>query len=138
MKQNPLNHLSTSEVKEFLEAARGFIIDVRAVDAYNGWKLKNEHRGGHIMGARSLPSKWADYMDWIEIVRSKNILAEHELVLYGYSRNETEKVARMFIRAGYANVSVYDHFIDEWSADQELPMDSLSGFRKKEQVLKAA
>ena len=129
MKQNPLNHLSTSEVKIFLEAARGFIIDVRPVDAYNGWKLQNEQRGGHITGARSLPAKWADYIDWIEIVRSKGILPGHELVLYGYSREETENVARMFIRAGYANIGVYEHFNDEWSADPNLPMDYLPGFR---------
>ena len=129
MKQDPLNHLSTSEVKIFLEAARGFIIDVRPVDAYNGWKLQNEHRGGHIKGARSLPAKWADYIDWIEIVRSKGFLPGHEFVLYGYSREDTEKVSRMFIRAGYANISVYHYFKDEWSADPDLPMDSLSGFR---------
>ena len=99
MKQNPLNHLSTSEVKNFLEKARGFIIDVRLVDAYNGWKLQNEKRGGHITGARSLPAKWADYLDWIEIVRSKGILPVHELVLYGYSREEVEKVSSMFIKS---------------------------------------
>lgn len=116
-------------MKIFLETAQCFIIDVRPVDAYNGWKLQNEPRGGHIPGAKSLSVKWADYMDWIEIVRSKNILPGQELVLYGYSPAETEKVAKMFIRAGYPNINVYDHFCDEWSADQDLPMDSLSRFR---------
>ena len=129
MKQNPLNHLSTSDLEIFLKENRGLVIDVRPVDAYNGWKLQNEQRGGHITGARSLPAKWADYIDWIEIVRSKGILPGHELVLYGYSREETENVARMFIRAGYANIGVYEHFNDEWSADPNLPMDYLPGFR---------
>jgi thiosulfate/3-mercaptopyruvate sulfurtransferase len=129
MKQNSLNQLSTSELKLFLEAARGFIIDVRPVDAYNGWKLQNEHRGGHIKGARSLPAKWADYIDWIEIVRSKGLLPGNELLLYGYYREETEKIASIFSRAGYSKILVYHDFIDEWSADPNLPMDALSGFR---------
>jgi len=60
------------------------IIDVRPVDAYNGWMLQNESRGGHIKGAKSLPAKWTNYIDWIEIVRSKGILPEHTVVLYGY------------------------------------------------------
>ena len=129
MKQNLLNHLSTAELKSFLEEERGLVIDLRPVDAYNGWKLQNEHRGGHIKGAKSLPAKWADYIDWIEIVRSKNILPGHELVLYGYTRDETERVARIFIRAGYSNISVYHHFEDEWSADPNLPMDALPKFK---------
>ena len=56
------------------------IIDVRPVDAYNGWKLHNETRGGHIPGAKSLPTKWLKYIDWIEIACHKNILPENELV----------------------------------------------------------
>ena len=42
-----------------------------------------EFSGGHIEGARSLPFKWTGYIDWIEIVRSKNILPEDSLILYG-------------------------------------------------------
>lgn len=63
--------ISTSELSDFINLNRGIIIDVRSIDAYNGWKLGNEIRGGHIPGAKSLPSKWATYIDWIEIVRSK-------------------------------------------------------------------
>jgi len=36
------------------------IIDVRSVDAYNGWQTIGEVRGGHIQGAKSLPYKWTN------------------------------------------------------------------------------
>ena len=78
--------LSTPDLKKYLEDDKGLIIDVRPIDAYNGWKLQNEMRGGHIKGAKSLPVKWTNYIDWIEIVRSKNIMPEQEIALYGYSK----------------------------------------------------
>lgn len=65
------NQLSTNELLGYLNDGNVKIIDVRSVNAYNGWKLKGEKRGGHIKGAKSLPAKWAKYIDWIEIVRSK-------------------------------------------------------------------
>lgn len=129
MRNKPLNHITTGEITRFVEQNRGTVIDLRSVDAYNGWRMENESRGGHIPGARSLPSKWARYIDWIEIVRGKGILPEHELVLYGYSREETEKIAGIFNRAGYHHINVYHEFINEWSADTSLPMDALPGFR---------
>ena len=62
--------LSTLELSDLLEDKNTIIIDIRPVDAYNGWRCENEKRGGHIKGAKSLPLKWTNYMDWIEIVRS--------------------------------------------------------------------
>jgi len=105
------------------------IIDVRPVDAYNGWMLQNESRGGHIKGAKSLPAKWTNYIDWIEIVRSKGILPEHTVVLYGYPDGDAEKVSGLFERAEYYNLFVYRDFIDEWSADKDFPIEKLPRFK---------
>ncbi|MBN1987733.1 MAG: sulfurtransferase [Prolixibacteraceae bacterium] len=113
-------HLITSGVK---------IIDVRQVEAYNGWHLKGETRGGHIAGAKSLPAKWLKYIDWIEIVRHKNILPEHEIVVYGYSPEETQEVAERFLKSGYKKVSVYNHFADEWVVNPNLPMQKLERYK---------
>jgi thiosulfate/3-mercaptopyruvate sulfurtransferase len=101
------------------------IIDVRSVEAYNGWKLRGESRGGHIQFARSLPAKWADYIDWIEIVRSKEIMPEQSLVLYGYDPGETEDVANQFTLAGYRDVKVYHDLVSEWNPNRQLPMQRL-------------
>jgi len=105
------------------------VIDIRSVDAYNGWQLQSETRGGHISGAKSLPAKWLKYIDWIEIVRHKNILLENTIVVYGYSREETSKVAERFLKSGYIDISVYHHFVDEWVSNPELPMQKLKRFK---------
>jgi len=124
------NEISTKDLVKWLDEPGIRIIDTRPVDAYNGWTLNNELRGGHIRGARSLPHKWSKYMDWIEVVRSKEILPEHHLVLYGYSLKEIEEVAALFHKAGYRNISVYLHFEEEWAGNPELPMDMLERYRQ--------
>ncbi len=124
-----INQLTTQEVKSFIDNNNGLLIDVRPVDAYNGWKLCNEARGGHIKGAKSLPIKWANYIDWIEIVREKEIMPEDDLVIYGYDQNDAMKVANMFKDVGYINVQVYYSFVDEWAINPDLPMDRLERFQ---------
>ena len=88
--------LSSKDLLELVDKQDTIIVDVRSVDAYNGWKLENESRGGHIKGAKSLPLKWTNYMDWIEIVRSKKILPEHRIVAYGYNEEQSMALASMF------------------------------------------
>jgi len=124
-----MKEISGKELLAKIDKANVKIIDVRSVDAYNGWKLQNEKRGGHIFGAKSLPAKWLKYIDWIETVRHKNILPENEIVLYGYSPDETQKVAQRFEKSGYPKVAVYNHFIDEWAANPGLPMQKLERFK---------
>ena len=121
--------ISTKELEPFLNKKNGFLLDVRSSDAYNGWKLKNEPRGGHIKGAKSFPAKWVNYIDWIEIARSKEIQPKDELVLYGYQREDVLKVAEAFLSAGYQNIKLYLHFLLEWSPNVKLPMDRLSRYQ---------
>jgi len=122
--------ISTEELHEQLGNPDLKVIDVRSVDAYNGWRLRNEAGGGHIKGARSLPFKWTNYIDWIEIVRSKGFLPRHSLVLYGYDKIETEKTADLFIRAGYPDVKVYHSFTEEWAASENHPMNKLLHYHR--------
>lgn len=123
------NELTTQALSMLMKLQNVIIIDIRPVDAYNGWILCGELRGGHIKGSKSLPARWAGYIDWIEIVRSKMILPEHEIVIYGYLKQETEKIARRFLNAGYQNINIYNHFTDEWSSNEGLPMDFLPRFK---------
>ncbi len=124
-----MQSLSTSAVYNKLNDPGAKIIDIRPVNAYNGWKLNDEARGGHIKGAKSLPAKWAEYIDWIEIVRSKNITPDHQLIIYGYDQQETEKIARLFEKAGFTDVFVYHDFVSEWSEDIDMPMDFLTRYK---------
>jgi len=121
--------ITSFELLDFLKDENNIIIDVRPVDAYNGWKLQGEKRGGHIKGARSLPLKWINYIDWIEIVRSKGILPGNKIIVYAYSGEDADKVAKQFASAGYANIATYNHFVDEWSENEDFPMERLDRYK---------
>ena len=105
------------------------VVDVRPIDAYNGWPLQGEARAGHIPGARTLPFKWSSYLDWIEIVRSKGLVPERPVVVYGYEPEHADAVAGRFRDAGFADVRVYHGFLDEWITDPDLPLDRLPRYR---------
>ncbi len=122
--------MTSDELLNQIENPNSKIIDLRSADAYNGWREQNEPRGGHIKGAKSLPAKWAEYIDWIEIVRSKNILPSNDLILYGYDKEQSEKVARLFNRADFKNVTLYHNFVNEWCAHKEYPMEKLPRYRQ--------
>jgi thiosulfate/3-mercaptopyruvate sulfurtransferase len=125
-----LKEITTEELKESLGKKNVIVIDVRSVNAYNGWQPGGEKRGGHIPGARSLPVKWTKYMDWIEVVRSRNITKDKDIILYGYTLEDAEKVAEQFQKAGYEKLSVYTGFVEKWSANDELPMSRLERYRQ--------
>jgi thiosulfate/3-mercaptopyruvate sulfurtransferase len=124
-----MKEISGKELLSMIGKPEVRIIDVRPVDSYNGWCLQNESRGGHIKGAKSLPAKWTNYIDWIEIVRSKEILPEHTVILYGYPDGDADKVSGLFERAEYRNLFVYRNFVDEWSANKDFPIEKLPRFK---------
>ncbi|WP_282039958.1 rhodanese-like domain-containing protein [Saccharicrinis aurantiacus] len=121
--------ISTQELLVLKENSDTVIIDVRTTDAYNGWKFRKEDRGGHIQGAKSLPIKWCNYMDWIEVVQSKEIKPEQQLIIYGYDAEDAISVATMFNKAGYHNLCIYNEFVEEWCADETLPMEHLARYK---------
>jgi thiosulfate/3-mercaptopyruvate sulfurtransferase len=121
--------ISTKELRFFIINGEYKIIDIRPIDAYNGWQLNGEKRNGHIKNAVSLPLKWAKYMDWIEIVRSKGINPYHKIVIYGYRKEDCVEVAKLFRKAGFKNIYLYLHFLDEWMADDSLPLDYLKNYQ---------
>ena len=124
-----ITEMSTREVVSLLGNPSVHIIDVRSVDAFNGWKLAGEKRGGHIPGARSLPLKWFNYIDWIEILREKEILPGNKIIIYGYNRKDAESASKRFLNSGYSDVNIYAGFLAEWTLDYDLPLEHLSRFR---------
>ena len=124
-----IKELTTREVADWMNDNQVHLVDARPVDAYNGWKCQNESRGGHIKGARSLPEKWTQYMDWIEIVRAKKLDPQNKIVVYGYTPEQSRRVARAFLKSDYHRVFVYDRFTEEWTADESLPMERLARYR---------
>ncbi len=127
--QEQVAYISTDDLYNQLDKPELKLIDVRPIDAYNGWRLRNEIRGGHIKGARIMSAKWMNYIEWIEVIESKGITPEHKLIVYGYNEEEAERVAGQFMKAGFPEVSVYHRFIDEWSKNKDLPMEYLPNYR---------
>ena len=123
-----MKKLTTIELKKRIEAGDILPVDVRPIDAYNGWRLNGEKRGGHIKTAKSMPLKWTGYFDWIEIVRAKNISTSQKIVVYGYNEKQSRLSAGFFQRAGFKDIALYDDFM-EWSANDELPMERLPRFK---------
>jgi len=121
-----IKEVTTAEVNAAIGRADAQLVDVRDVNAYNGWRIRDEHVGGHIRGARSLWAKWAGYMDWIEIVRSKGIRPEQQVILYGYDRHEVEAVAARFLKSGYNNIAHYPHFLAEWQQQHPELIDRMA------------
>ena len=118
----------TNQVQELMHNEDVQIIDIRSVDAYNGWPPNGKEQGGHIPGARSLPFKWSRYMDWIEIVRHKGIASYQTLIIYGYELKQILEIAELFEKAGYQEVFFYEDFVDEW-IEQNLPLNQLSRYQ---------
>ena len=125
-----MNEISTKQLEKVIDSESHRIFDVRPVDAYNGWTLEGERRGGHIRGAKTIPVSWTDEENWDEIVRSKGIIPNHQIVVYGYTRDDAVEVAERFGISGYKEVSVYTRFVDEWAANESLPMERMERFEK--------
>ncbi len=122
--------MTTSGVLASLHTPGIKILDVRPVDAYNGWTMDGIYDGGHIPGAKSLPVAWSEYIDWIEIVRSKGIQNSDRLIVYGNHPEDAEKVASLLLKAGSTDVSIYPHFIQEWLTNANLPREKLARFKQ--------
>ncbi len=124
-----MKKITTKELLKKLDAPQVHIIDIRPVDAYNGWCLKNETRGGHIASAKNLPFKWTNYIDWIEMVKHKNIQPKNEIIVYGYDREEILKVSERFQKEGFKQVTIYNHFLSEWIINKTLPLEKLERYQ---------
>lgn len=118
--------IKTKKLRQILNNEKVQIIDIRPSEAYNGWKLKNENRGGHIIDARSFPYKWFSCANWIDIVKRKELSSEQKTIIYGYENDLSYKAAEKFKEAGYTNINIYTGFVDEWAFDEHLPMQNIS------------
>ena len=105
------------------------LLDIRPIEAYNGWSPRGEPRGGHIPGAIAFPMAWTDSHDWQELLQSKGISQGTRLIIYGYNEAETDAMAARLADSGYSDISAFNRFID-WSADKKLPIDILPRYER--------
>ncbi|MDX1617986.1 MAG: rhodanese-like domain-containing protein [Balneolaceae bacterium] len=122
--------VTTKELAGLINNPEVKIMDIRPIEAYNGWPLQGEQRGGHIAGAKSVPLGWTRYMDWVEVLEEKKYDKDRPVVIYGYTDSESDKMADILFKLDFSELSVYNGFTTEWSADSGYPMDRLPRFRQ--------
>lgn len=129
-----LTQLSTADLKEKLQDPSWIIVDTRLNDAYNGWKLDEVHRGGHIANAVDFSANWLDVeaKDLSEQLEDalirKGISKDKKIVLYDAHGKDVPKVADYLIGAGFSNL--YSYNVQEWAKDSSLPMQRYKNYQK--------
>ncbi len=109
------------------------IVDIRPMAAYNGWKLREESRGGHIHGAVACPYELTENLpsdELIPFLRSKAIVPIKTIILVDYKDGRSSEVAARLAEMGYEDVFIYEAGMEAWAADPELPMDRLARYEK--------
>jgi thiosulfate/3-mercaptopyruvate sulfurtransferase len=125
--------ISTTELRDRLEDPTLTIVDVRPLAAYNGWRLEDEPRGGHIPGATAFPAEWLRTVDEAEIERlleTKGIVAGRDIVVYGYGPEDAAVLTTKLQGLGIAGVRVLDGGAWAWANDETLPLDRLPNHDK--------
>jgi thiosulfate/3-mercaptopyruvate sulfurtransferase len=117
------HEISTAELANDLRDPTTRLVDLRSVEAFNGWPLAGEPRGGHIAGAISFPFSWTKYrLEVHELLRQKDVTPGRKVLLYGYDPAEMQSMVDLLKNAGHNGVRRYGGFAEAWSADETLPM----------------
>ena len=123
----PTETIDPVELAALLDDPQLTIVDVRPLAAYNGWRLRNEPRGGHVRGAVAFPIAWLDSVDGPEIDRlltSKGVLAERQIVVYGDDADDAGRFASALAQRGIA-ARVLSPGFRAWAAGPDLPVEGL-------------
>ena len=123
-----LSAIEPAELLPRLGDAGLVVLDVRSLNAYNGWRQGDDARGGHIPGAVSLPGAWLDSVDRAElgkIVARKGLGAATAVVVYGNDDAEAAGVASRLAGLGVTDATVLAGGFPAWAADAGLPVERL-------------
>ena len=124
----PTDVISAEELPNRLGDPNLTIVDVRPIAAYNGWRLRDEDRGGHIPGAVAFPSAWFRSVDGAEIERllaDKDIAPDRDVVVYGDGQVDAAAVTGQLGEFGVEEIRVLADGWGGWAADPDLPLERL-------------
>ena len=125
--------ISTIELRDRLGDPDLTVIDTRPLTGYNGWRLGDEARGGHIPGAVAFPSAWLTSVDQPEIRRildEKGVVPGREVVVYGTHADGAQALATVLAELGIENVRIYADGFTTWASDPDLPVERLPKYDK--------
>jgi thiosulfate/3-mercaptopyruvate sulfurtransferase len=121
--------ITTTELRDRLADPALSVVDARPLAAYNGWALRDEPRGGHVPGARAFPIAWLASVDAPEIERlltEKHVLADREIVVYGYDDADAGALTTHLAANGIERVRILEGGWAAWAGDTSLPIEKLA------------
>jgi len=125
--------LTPDELGARLGNATLTILDVRPIAAYNGWRLGDEARGGHVPGAASFPAAWLGSVDAPEVARllaEKGAVAGRDIVVYGDGVADARPLAAHLRERGLTDVATLTGGFGAWAADERNPVDRLAHYER--------
>ncbi len=125
--------INVDDLATMLLDPRVKIIDARPTAAFNGWRLGQETRGGHIPGAVAFPTAWAagaSNGDLAEVLSSKGVHRELSIVVYGYDDKDEDAgdLAGRLSDLGYGHVRILDGGWAAWAERRDLDVSKLPRF----------
>lgn len=124
--------IATKELQDKLSDDSWVVVDTRINDAFNGWKLDEVKRGGHIKGAVDFSANWltVDSKDkektLDKALETKGIEKDKNIVLYDANEKDAKEVANYLSEKGYKNLYTYN--VADWAKDESLPMESYENY----------
>lgn len=124
--------IATKELQDKLSDDSWVVVDTRINDAFNGWKLDEVERGGHIKGAVDFSANWltVDSNDkektLDKALETKGIEKDKNIVLYDANGKDAKEVANYLSEKGYKNLYTYN--VADWAKDESLPMESYENY----------
>ena len=124
--------IATKELQDKLSDDSWVVVDTRINDAFNGWKLDEVERGGHIKGAVDFSANWltVDSKDkektLDKALETKGIEKDKNIVLYDANGKDANEVANYLSEKGYKNLYTYN--VADWAKDESLPMESYENY----------
>ncbi|WP_051786448.1 sulfurtransferase [Endozoicomonas numazuensis] len=110
------------------------LVDVRDSDWYNGWPSGKDPEGGHIPGARNFDLAWmaADPGHVQNLLTSKGISPENNIVVYGRDKQDAQVVAQWLVaEQGFKEerIRVFEKGFSFWLTQGGKP-DKLPGYER--------
>lgn len=109
------------------------IVDARPLAAYNGWRLDDAARGGHIPGAVAFPTAWLDSVDAPEIRRlltENGVLGARSVTVYGSGTDDARRLAETLESLGTPDVAVLVGGFAAWAADPDAAVERLPRYER--------
>jgi 3-mercaptopyruvate sulfurtransferase SseA len=124
--------ISIEDLAGSIDRENNVVVDVRPMAAFNGWRLRQESRGGHMAGAVPFPLSWMDLLDpavMVEFLQNRGILPGKNVILYGYGHDDGEAAATKLAGLGFHSLQVFRDGLPAWALDAARPMNRLSRYK---------